>query len=183
MNIFAVHRNPVIAARSLCDSHISKMILESAQMLASACHRHNVPVDDIPKTKAGKTYGEGYKHHPSTVWCGDNRENYEWLCWHGLALGVEFEGRYGKTHASIEAIKQACSVIDLIPEGSQTDFARAINKDIYPILQDKTEWPNTILAYRAFYNLDKKTFAKWGEGRTPPAWWNPDFTLEVTKNE
>ena len=148
-------------------------------MLASACHRHNVPIDKIPKRKDGGTYGEGYKHHPSTVWACDNRENYEWLCWHGLALGWEFEERYGKTHASVEAIKDACSVIEYIPKGSQTDFARAINKHIYPILLDKRVWPNTILAYRAFYNLDKKTFAKWGGGRKPPSWWNPDFTLEV----
>mgnify|MGYP003625697207 FL=1 len=179
MNIFAVHRNPVIAARSLCDSHISKMTLESAQMLASACIRHGVKPEDLPKTKAGSPYKAAHPHHPSTVWCGENRANFEWLCWHGLALGIEFEDRYGKRHASSDAIEQACSVIEQIPMGSQTPFARAINKEQYPQLNNITEWPNTVLAYRAFYMLNKKSFAKWGEGRTPPAWWNPDFTLEV----
>tara|TARA_R110000751_G_C13627743_1_gene465444 strand:+ start:265 stop:810 length:546 start_codon:yes stop_codon:yes gene_type:complete len=179
MNIFAVHRNPVIAARSLCDSHISKMTLETAQMLASACIRHGVEPEDLPKTKAGQPYKAAHPHHPSTVWCGDTRDNFEWLCWHGLALGIEFEKHYKKSHASVEAIKQACSVIDQIPVGTQTPFARAINKDIYPQLNDPIEWPNTVLAYRAFYMLDKKDFAKWGGDRTPPAWWNPNFTMEM----
>ena len=179
MNIFAVHRNPVIAARSLCDSHISKMVLESAQMLASACIRHGVKTENLPKTKAGTPYRAAHPNHPSTLWCGDNRANFEWLCWHGLALGIEFEDRYCKSHASVEAIKQACSVIEQIPEGVLAPFARAVNKKLYPQLNDTEEWPNTILAYRAFYNLDKKSFAKWGKGRKPPSWWNPDFTLEV----
>ena len=33
MNIFATDSNPIIAARNLCDKHINKMIVESAQML------------------------------------------------------------------------------------------------------------------------------------------------------
>ena len=33
MNIFAVHQHPVQAARMLPDRHVTKMILESAQML------------------------------------------------------------------------------------------------------------------------------------------------------
>lgn len=35
MNIFAVHENPLLAAHSLCDKHISKMAIESCQLLAS----------------------------------------------------------------------------------------------------------------------------------------------------
>jgi hypothetical protein len=155
------------------------MILESAQMLASALIRHDCPTSKLPLTKSGTPYKESHANHPSTIWCGNNRDNYEWLCWHGLALGEQFEERYNKKHASVEAIKDACSLIEYIPEGSQTDFARAINMKTYPQLNDYIEWPNTVLAYRAFYNLDKKNFAKWGEGRTPPAWWNPDFTLEM----
>ena len=177
MNIFAVHRNPVIAARSLCDAHISKMAHDVAHFLTSACALHDV---------TSLTYYErrdAQPNHPLSIWCGDNRKNYEWLCWHGLALGIEYKKRYNEKHSSIDAIKQACSVIDQIPEGVQTPFVRAINENLYPQLNDRIEWPNTVLAYRAFYNLDKKNFAKWCGGRKPPAWWNPDFTLEVNINE
>ena len=36
MNIFYVDQDPVKAAQMMCDKHIIKMILESAQMLCSA---------------------------------------------------------------------------------------------------------------------------------------------------
>ena len=38
MNIFYLHENPVTAAEMSCDKHVTKMILESAQLL-STCHR------------------------------------------------------------------------------------------------------------------------------------------------
>jgi len=36
MNIFYVDKDPVKAAKMMCDKHIIKMILESAQMLCTA---------------------------------------------------------------------------------------------------------------------------------------------------
>ena len=38
MNIFVVHTNPELAARQLCNKHVVKMTLETAQMLCSAVH-------------------------------------------------------------------------------------------------------------------------------------------------
>ena len=81
-----------------------------------------------------------------------------------------------KQHACKKPIQQMCGLINYIPQGELTPIARAINKDEYPILHDEEKWPNGVLAYRAFYMLDKKRFAVWGK---PPAWWNPDFTLEM----
>ena len=39
MNIFYVDQDPVKAAQMMCDKHIIKMILESAQMLCSVKRR------------------------------------------------------------------------------------------------------------------------------------------------
>ena len=53
MNIFYVDRDPVIAAQMMCNKHIPKMILESAQMLCSAKRK----LDGTPyydKTKNGR---------------------------------------------------------------------------------------------------------------------------------
>jgi hypothetical protein len=36
MNIFALDSDPCKAARMMCDKHIPKMIVETAQMMASA---------------------------------------------------------------------------------------------------------------------------------------------------
>jgi hypothetical protein len=184
MNIFFVHRNPVIAAHSLCDKHLSKMTIESAQMLSSALIRHGCPSSKLPLTKGGTPYRGGYPNHPSTIWAGDTSGNYRWLCLHGLALAYEYELRYStktdrKEHACKKPIQHMCGLIDYIPHGELTPIARAINKEEYPILHDEEQWPNGVLAYRAFYMLDKKRFAVWGKGRKPPAWWNPDFTLEM----
>ena len=38
MNIFVLDKDPRVAARMLCDKHVPKMIVESAQMLSTA-HR------------------------------------------------------------------------------------------------------------------------------------------------
>ena len=38
MNIFYLDRDPKIAAQMMCDKHVVKMILESAQMLSTS-HR------------------------------------------------------------------------------------------------------------------------------------------------
>jgi len=157
------------------------MCLESTQMLATACIRHGVESNQLPQTLAGTPYKATHANHPSTIWCGNTQSNYEWVCWHALALAFEYEDRYKKKHACFEQIKQACSVINRIPEGGLTSFARAINKELYPQLNDRELFPNTVLAYRVFYNLDKENFAKWGEGRKPPIWWNPDAT--ITKEE
>ena len=37
MNIFYLHKDPVVAAQMSCDKHVVKMILESAQLLCT-CH-------------------------------------------------------------------------------------------------------------------------------------------------
>tara|TARA_R110000787_G_scaffold285560_1_gene401621 strand:- start:42 stop:533 length:492 start_codon:yes stop_codon:yes gene_type:complete len=161
------------------------MTVESAQMLASALIRHGCPTSELPLTQKRTPYKGGYPNHPSTIWSGDTRENYRWLCLHGLALAYEYEERYQQknkprlNHGCKQPIKHMCGLIKYIPKGELTPFARAINKDDYPILNDENVWPNAVLAYRAFYMLDKKRFATWGGDRTPPAWWNPNFTLEV----
>ena len=60
MNIFILDEDPVIAARMLCDRHIPKMIVESAQMLSTA-HRL---LDGSPtkrRSRSGKTIQTYYE--------------------------------------------------------------------------------------------------------------------------
>ena len=54
MNIFVLHRTPWKAAQMMCDKHIPKMIVESAQMMASALIRHGATPDMMPTTKAAR---------------------------------------------------------------------------------------------------------------------------------
>ena len=92
MNIFYVDRDPVKAAQMMCDKHIVKMILESAQMLCTVKRvLDGTPYDD--KTKNGRKikrwrlenpneeaiiYKAGWLRHPSTQWVMKSAYNYIW---------------------------------------------------------------------------------------------------------
>ena len=92
MNIFAVDADPKIAAQQLCDKHVVKMILESAQMLCAV-----FPNGDAP-------YRRAFYNHPCTKWARESAENYEWLLDHAYAMCQEYTRRYGKVHKSLDAI-------------------------------------------------------------------------------
>ena len=108
MNIFYVDKDPVKAAQMMCDKHIVKMILESAQMLSTA-HRILDGVLTRRKSISGKTmskYWELYSNpledilyrtvhvgHPCTVWTMQSSENYIWHYRHFAALCDEYTYR------------------------------------------------------------------------------------------
>ena len=86
MNIFVVDYDPNKSAQDLCDKHVVKMILETAQML---CAAH--PIGTAP-------YKATHLKHPCTLWVARSIDNYEWLLTHGYALCREYTARYGKRH-------------------------------------------------------------------------------------
>ena len=92
MNIFAVDRCPRKSAEMMLDKHIVKMPLETAQILSTVHDRYDTWVEPM--------YKPTHKHHPSTLWAGDDVKNYMWLFDHFVALNDEYQYRYGKTHLS-----------------------------------------------------------------------------------
>ena len=92
MNIFVVNDDPKVAAQNLCDKHVVKMILESAQMLCSAFKNGEAP------------YKRSYYNHPCTKWARESQVNYEWLLTHAYELCEEYLLRYGKIHKPLDAI-------------------------------------------------------------------------------
>ena len=149
MNIFAVDKDPKISAQQLCDKHVVKMILESAQMLCSA-----YPNGDAP-------YKRAFYNHPCTIWARESQENYEWLLTHAYAMCQEYTRRYGKVHKSIDA-SEWCqkNYINLrLPQKGLTNFAQAMQK------QYKNKC--SVTAYRSYYNGEKAGFATWKKRKTP----------------
>ena len=116
MNIFAVDNDPKIAAQQLCDKHVVKMILESAQMLCAV-----FPNGDAP-------YKRAFYNHPCTKWARESVENYEWLLNHAYAMCQEYTRRYGKVHKSLNAIGWCGSNYPKlnIPSKGLTPFAEAM---------------------------------------------------------
>jgi len=161
MNIFATNHDPVQAAADLCDKHIPKMCVETAQMLAAAQVRHGRPLDQMPLTQAGTPYKGGYKSHPCTLWCGDNSSNYIWLARHGQELCRQYTMRFDKTHACAAPIDQLADMTDLLPVGLLTPHALA--------MPDCYKQPDHVSSYRSYYRGEKMHFARWDHGPAP-AW-------------
>tara|TARA_R110002020_G_scaffold216353_6_gene423985 strand:- start:6848 stop:7360 length:513 start_codon:yes stop_codon:yes gene_type:complete len=169
VNIFVLDENPIRAAEMMCDKHIPKMVVESAQMMASALRRHDVTDERMPLTKSGTPYKGGYQHHPCTLWVGDTYTNFDWLASHAIALCVEYTHRFGKQHACEDAI---CHMNAMHVDG----FSHLNGDRLTPFAQampDEFKHEDVVKAYRAYYH--SKQFAKWEKGTHAPDWW-----MEVT---
>ncbi len=103
MQIFYLDHNPVLAAQFLCDKHVNKMIIESAQLLANAYTEYELSL--APKTQKGKTRKHSYINHPCTKWTISSLYNFLWLNDHARALVEEKLYRTGKLHFTSEFIK------------------------------------------------------------------------------
>jgi len=152
MNIFVVDEDPVIAARQLCDKHVVKMILETAQMLCTVAHEHGF---DAP-------YRKTHPKHPCTLWAGKTGDNWSWLLQHGLAMCAEYTRRYGRVHKSEEVIMW-CARLPIQFAGARhlTPFAQA--------MPEQYRNDCAVTAYRAYYHGEKANFATWKS--EVPQWW------------
>ena len=170
MNIFVLDTDPRVAARMMCDKHIPKMLVESAQMMASALQRYGVDESELPLTRRGTPYKMAYPNHPCTKWVGDSYQNFMWLYQHAETISQEYFKRFGKrrgTHRTIRTIREIHQTFDKhfptfdFPEDGLTPFALAV--------PDKYQGKDVVKAYRAYYH--SKAFAKWDKGTPAPNWW------------
>ena len=106
MNIFAVNEDPITSAQELPDKHVTKMILESAQMLSLVFSKHYWDCGTVSRVdgKPFKTEKGAFKNHPCTIWAAECQANCAWLIQHACALCVEFRNRYGHAHKLEQSI-------------------------------------------------------------------------------
>jgi hypothetical protein len=153
MNIFVVDLNPEVAARMLCDKHVVKMIVETAQILCTVSH--NLGDKNVK-------YKPTHSKHPCTIWASETNDNYMWLASHGMALCKEYTLRYGKVHKSQEVILK-CLTSAVKPKAiGLTNFAQA--------MPEQYRNNDVVSAYRNYY-IGEKKFAKWNKNRSAPEWW------------
>jgi len=153
MNIFALHRDPKIAAQMHCDKHVVKMILETAQLLCVAHHVLN------PEGDYSELYKKTHVNHPSAKWVRENSANYKWAYQLFVELLNEYTYRYGKIHKTSRLVSVLQNPPASINESAQTEFPQAMPD------QYKTE--DSIVAYRNYYNGAKASFAKWTKRKKP----------------
>lgn len=172
MNIFVTDENPEVAARNLCDAHCSKMVVETAQMLANCFYLETLASPDCPRSQKGNPRKHSYSKHPCTIWATKTKSNMIWLIRHGLAMAEEKFFRTNKEHFSKQFIEWSLHNIHKspVPEGPLTEFAVAISQDQRCRTQADFENLSVVNKYREYYNYDKSRFAKWTK-REAPNWY------------
>jgi hypothetical protein len=165
MNIFALDKDPLIAAQMMCDKHVVKMILEGCQMLSTV---HSL--DTVQDNKI-TLYKPCFHNHPCTIWARASKSNYYWLANHTFELTNEYSSRYyGKIHKSTDmAYWFTQNAPSNLPNTICTDFAQAMPEQYKNV--------DGVAAYRAYYLGEKAKFAKWKLGNEP-MW----FTSAVLSN-
>jgi hypothetical protein len=142
MNIFFLDQDPYKAAEYLCDKHVVKMVLESAQIMSTIWNEEN------PDHDLDFTYRSTHKNHPCVKWARKCFENYQWLSRHAIGLLVEYTHRYGKHHKSGEVITKCCWAPDSVPiNGEMTSPSQA--------MPDEYRDSDPVVAYRKYYIEDK----------------------------
>lgn len=148
MNIFIIDTDPVIAAQQQCDKHVVKMVTESVQLLCDALIMNGLSAP----------YKKNNVNHPCSIWTRTTIQNYQWVWTHGNALGEEYTRRYGKIHKSHSTLLNDVPYEIDLPKNGLTSF---VNCTPY---KDELD---VVKAYRKFYCIDKKPFAKWKHGNVP----------------
>ncbi len=168
--------NPDQAARWLCDKHIVKMPLETAQILCTVHHLMDGKPSSLPIEGKHIPYKPTHMSHPSVAWASRCPTNYWWLVEHGEALCDEYEARYGRTHRSAEVIQWASWGN---PINMSTALGDSVNSStgLFPVCVPKDCMVvgchdgaiDCVASYRFYYLTHKRHIATWK--RNKPPWW------------
>lgn len=164
MNIFFLHRSAPICAQMHADVHVVKMILESAQLLATTHHHYGNAV----------TYKPTHANHPCAVWVRQSRLHYMFLVNLATALCREYRLRFGKTHKCEEYIYGELA----LPPAALTV---ALWSDPPCAMPDEFKTDDVVESYQCYYaSKNDKMTMRWFRGdRLPPFW----FTLKLNEIE
>lgn len=160
MNIFVLDLDVVKCAEYHVDSHVRKMILESAQLLSNA---HYFADNSFLSKKPG------YLNHPCSVWTRTSKQNYEWLSSLAWELLNEFDLRFDKIHAYQDKIHWFKDCVPNLPDIGLTDFSLAMPD--YCKIEN-----NTVASYRNYYCIEKTHLAKWTLRQAPK--WYKDLSFK-----
>ena len=153
MNIFFLDETPEFSAEYLCDKHIPKMFLESAQMLSTAIQRHTGELDYL--------YKSAYPKHPMTIWVGDSGGNFNWSMRLLDQLLYQYTMRYNKVHKTIRIYES------LLGKHTRWQCWKTEFTPPPQCMPDEYKHKDYITAYKQYYIGEKKRFAKYTGVDTP----------------
>lgn len=183
MNIFYLDHDIDKCAEAHVDKHVTKMQLETAQMLST-----NIWIDEVlgyipRKVTSDETaklrtaaldagyptevrYKPCFHNHPCTIWMRESYENYEFSMLLVAALNSEAQWRGFKPHKSAKMVKQLPLPTNM-PNKGLTPLAQAI--------PEERKNPDATKAYREYYQNEKVHLARYTR-RAPPTWWTGVWT-------
>jgi len=183
INIFFLDNNPRLAATYLCDQHVVKMLLESAQLLSTLAR------DKVGDEKCNELglYKSTHKNHPCSIWLRESPANYSWLWIHVYEMGQQYKARYGKIHKSLDI---ACHAIGLLEDSTFYNPNDSIDITTPPqCMPSRYKHSDYVTAYRRYYIGEKiPRFATWRKRTPQPEWTQdskyvvPQVKLTLTKN-
>lgn len=164
MNIFYLDSDPKLAAQMLCDKHVVKMTLETAQLLCTAHHVLGAPGSALEPFSSNPLvpYRPTHKNHPQSVWVRSSVGNYQWLGQYFHEIAIEYTHRYKKQHLAYIRCKHLADTPPL--KISYEDFSEP-----YKCMPDVYKVESTIESYRNYYRIAKRDIIKY-TNRDIPLW-------------
>jgi len=171
MNIFVLDHCPKKAAEYNCDKHVSKIVVEIAQMAAN-CFSLNT-LKSAPPNFSGQPRKHSYFNHPVSKWMRETLGNLLWSIDHAFTLESERLYRGYNPHFSMRFIRWVADNFDksIVVDGPQTEFAVAIAPTMRCRQHPSFNSLDPIAKYRLYYMYDKP-FVTWTR-REKPHWFNP----------
>lgn len=141
MNIFVLDENPIKAAQMLCDCHLRKMCVETAQILSGVILRRGMELlDGMPKPQN--------INHPVIV-AADNDKAIGWVLNYNNWQHIEYCIRFQKDHSYRKLIVGYLKVLRGDDWGVCTSLAKCCG-DLNVVDLD------IVTAYRKYYTEVKK---------------------------
>lgn len=180
MNLFLLFPSATDSVVALCDQHVVKMILETAQVLY--CAHHVIAKEAMELRLAGyndcraiplKAYKATHRMHPISVWVRAHAFHYSWACQYGLILCKEYSLRYGKVHKTEAHLHFLAELgYPVVPKGYVAEPPKKQSKDwvyatkgipnvflYFPLcmpedyyVKDANGQYNAVLSYQKFYS-------------------------------
>jgi hypothetical protein len=182
LNIFFLDKNPEKCAQMHVDRHVTKMVLEYAQLLSTA-HRVLDGVLTVGLSQSGRKqqryilsdereqmlYSATHINHPSAVWVRQSSANYMWLAELLEECCREYSYRYGKIHKV-----ESSGLMQILKNVFPINISDKPFTEPTPAMPDECKVPgDSIQSYHNYYWSNKKHLWSWKgkiNSRERPRW-------------
>jgi len=192
INVLYLDHDPTLAAQYHCDVHVSRMMLDAAQLLSTAWLMTNpeltsfdfVHTDPVFPYAGGRSdlglmpgvcrylagqriYGRTEQNSSSALWARESRANYEWLWRLATELVEEYRFRFERPVGRLAAI---LATLEVAPPGLPDAPRSEPEPDMPEELKISVDgFYDAVASYRNYYVTAKTQILRWGR-RGAPYW-------------